>query len=82
MTLAISSELEKELLERAADEGADPNAMAEALLAAALKWQREDFEEAVQGIQRGFDAFEKGHFRPLEDFAAEQREKYAIPRDK
>ncbi len=63
MTLAISADLENQLVARAADEGADPNAMAEALLAAALRWDREDFEEAVKGIQRGLEAFESGRFR-------------------
>ena len=82
MTLAISADLEKQLVARAADEGADPNAMAEALLAAALRWDREDFEEAVNGIRRGLEAIENGRFRPFEDFAAEQREKYSIRRDK
>jgi len=72
MTLAISADLEQQLVERAADEGADPNTMAEAPLSAALRWDREDFEEAVSGVQRGLEAFENGRFRPFNEFAVER----------
>jgi hypothetical protein len=38
-----------------------------------------DTEEAIQGIQRGLDAFKSGEFRNFSDFAAEQRSKYDLP---
>ena len=78
MTLVINPDLEKKLRMRAAEEGTEPNAMAEALLAAALRWDQMDFEAAVQGIKPGLDAFEGGRFRPFTEFAAEQRERYLL----
>jgi hypothetical protein len=37
-----------------------------------------DFFEALKGIQRGLDDFERGQFSSLEDFIVEQNQKYGL----
>jgi hypothetical protein len=39
----------------------------------------QDYEEAVEGIERGLDAFEAGRFRSFAEFVEEQRRKYKLP---
>jgi hypothetical protein len=51
------------------------------LLASVLEWEAQDYEEAVEGIQRGLDDFEAGRFRSFAEFAEEQRRKYNLPAD-
>lgn len=77
MTLIISSELENKLVKRAATRGQDPNLFAEELLTDALLWA-DDYDEAIQGAERGLADFEAGRFRPFSEFAAEQRVKHGL----
>ena len=46
--------------------------MAIAVLTLGLSLDDNDFFEALKGIQRGLDDFERGQFSSLEDFIAEQ----------
>jgi predicted transcriptional regulator len=73
MTITISAELEAKLKERAAQEAMDPEAVAEALLAAALNWEAQERAEAIAGIQRGLEASAAGRVRPAADVFAEMR---------
>jgi predicted transcriptional regulator len=77
MTIIISDQLEARLKERAKQEGADTNTVAEALLAAALDWEARERAEAIAGIRRGLDAAEAGRVRPAEDVFAEMRARLA-----
>lgn len=53
--------------------------MAAAVLSKALEWEAWDDRDAVEGIQRGLDAFEAGRCRSFHAFAQEQRLKYQLP---
>jgi predicted transcriptional regulator len=79
--VTLSPELETVLSARAAQQGQDINAVASELLASVLKWEEQDSEEAVRGIQQGLDDFEAGQFRSFQDFAEEQRQKHNLPSD-
>jgi predicted transcriptional regulator len=79
MTITISPELEARLTQRAAQEGQEPSAMAEALLAAALDWEAQDRVECIAGIQRGLDASAAGRVRPAADVFADMRAKLQQP---
>jgi predicted transcriptional regulator len=81
MTIVVSLpyELEAKLQARAERQGRDIAVVAAELLSDMLEWEENDTEEAIQGIQRGLDAFEAGQYRSFGDFAAEQRRKYDLP---
>ncbi|MGK7902580.1 MAG: hypothetical protein AB4352_14425, partial [Hormoscilla sp.] len=57
----------------AARQGQDISIVASQLLGSLLEWEAQDSQEAIQGIQRGFDNFEAGRFRSFDQFAEEQR---------
>jgi len=48
-------------------------------LAAALAWERLDYEQAVAGIREQFAEFQAGRTRPAEDVFEELRMKPAKP---
>jgi predicted transcriptional regulator len=78
--IPIKPERRAELERFARERGKD---LAEALddaLSAYLEWERQDFEEAVAGIQRGYEDVKAGRTRPAEEFLAEMRRKYDLPR--
>jgi predicted transcriptional regulator len=77
MTITISTELEARLKERAAQEGKDPDTVAETLLTAALDWEAQERAEAIAGIQRGLEASAAGRVRPAADVFAEMRARLA-----
>jgi predicted transcriptional regulator len=81
MTIVInlSPELEEQLRKKAALDGQDINVVAANLLANILKWEAQDSEEAIKGIQQGLDDFEAGNSRSFSEFADEQRRKYNLP---
>ncbi len=79
ITVTLSPEAEAKLFEKAARQGKDVATVAAELLASVLEWEAQDYEEAVEGIQRGLDDFEAGRFRSFEEFAEEQLRKYDLP---
>ena len=78
LTINLPPEAEQRLKDRAAQQGQRAEEVAAAVLADVLSWDEEPSEEAVRGIQRGLDDFAAGRFRPLGEFAAEQRRKYDL----
>jgi predicted transcriptional regulator len=80
MTITISPELEARLKARAAEEGQEPDTMAEVLLSAALDWEAQERSEAIAGIQRGLDAGAAGRVRPAAEVFAEMRSKLSRTR--
>ncbi|WP_448570741.1 hypothetical protein [Trichothermofontia sp.] len=79
IVVTLSPELEALLQSKAAQQGQDISQLASELLANALAWEIQDSEEAITGIQQGLADFESGKFRPFQDFAEEQRQKYNLP---
>jgi predicted transcriptional regulator len=71
--VTLSPELEALLLDKAARRGQDISLVASELLASVLKWEEQDSEEAIKGIQQGLDDFEAGQFRSFQNFAEDQR---------
>jgi predicted transcriptional regulator len=48
-------------------------------LAAYLEWERTDYQQAVEGIRRGYEDAKAGRSRPAAaEFLSEMRRKYAI----
>jgi hypothetical protein len=49
-------------------------------LADALEWERQDYQEAVEGIRQGYAEFKAGKARPVEEVFEELRVKHGLPR--
>nr|WP_322663528.1 hypothetical protein [Dendronalium sp. ChiSLP03b] len=78
ITLELPPKVEALLRQRAESTGQDISQMALAVLTLGLSLDDRDFFEALKGIQRGLDDFEQGQFSSLEDFIAEQNQKYGL----
>ncbi|MDR9895307.1 hypothetical protein G7B40_012120 [Aetokthonos hydrillicola Thurmond2011] len=78
ITLDLPPKIEALLRQRAESTGQDISQMALAVLTLGLSLDNQDFFEALKGIQQGLDDFEQGKFSSLEDFIAEQNQKYGL----
>ncbi|MDV2990769.1 MAG: hypothetical protein N4J56_000423 [Chroococcidiopsis sp. SAG 2025] len=79
--ISLSPEVEAQLREKAAQQGQDVSIVAAELITDILKWELQDSEAAIVGIQRGLDEFEAGRSRSFHEFAEEQRRKYNLQND-
>ena len=79
-TIALKPERMAELEEYARRRGQEPAAALDEVLASYLEWERQDFEEAVEGIRRGYEDVQAGRTQPAAEVLAEVRLKYGIPR--
>ena len=77
--IPLKPERKAQLDEYAKRHGQDPAAALDEALAAYLEWERQDFEEAVEGIRRGHEDVRAGRTRPATEFLAEMRRKHGIP---
>lgn len=78
ITLDLPPKIEALLIQRTQSTGQDISQMAIAVLTLGLSLDDNDFFEALKGIQRGLDDVERGQFSSLEDFIAEQNQKYGL----
>lgn len=78
--IPIKPERKAELEEYAQRHGQDTAAALDEALAAYLDWERTDYQEAVEGIRRGYEDVKAGRTRPAAEFLDELREKHGFPR--
>jgi hypothetical protein len=78
LTLTLPPQLEALLQKRADETGKDLSSLAVAMLVFGLSADDRDFFEALEGIGRGLEDFERGDFCSFEDFVAEQNQKYGL----
>ncbi|MEM8504590.1 MAG: hypothetical protein AAF716_15715 [Cyanobacteria bacterium P01_D01_bin.1] len=78
ITLNLPPQVETLLRQRAETTGQDMDKIAIAVLTWGLNLNDKDFFETLTGIQRGLDNFEQGQFSSLDDFIAEQNQKYGL----
>jgi hypothetical protein len=78
ITLDLPPHIEALLYQRAAATGQDLQSTALAVLTLGLSLNDDDFFAALEGIQQGLDDFEQGKFSSLEDFVAEENQKYGL----
>jgi len=64
---------------RAQRHGQDPADALDDVLAV-LKWERQDYQEAVEGIRRGIEDVDAGRTRAAAEFFSEVRRKYGFSR--
>jgi len=80
MELHLSPERQAQLNDYANRHGQDPAIALDEVLAAALEWERQDYQEAVEGIRLGYADFKAGRVRPIEESFEDLREKHGLPR--
>jgi predicted transcriptional regulator len=79
-TIPLKPERQAELEEFARLHGKTPADALDEALAAYLEWEQQDFEEAVRGIQQGYDDLKAGRTRPADQFLSDIRQKNGISR--
>lgn len=77
--ITLKPELQAQLADYAAPHGQNAAAALDEVLTTYLAWERQDFEEAVEGIRRGMADVETGRTRPADQFLTEVRRKYGFP---
>ena len=78
--IPLKPERRAQLEEYAQRHGQDAAAALDEVVATYLEWERQDSEEAVEGIRRGYEDVKAGRTRPACDFLAEMRRKHDLPR--
>lgn len=76
--LDLPPHIEALLHQRAAATGQDLQHTALAVLSLGLSLDDDDFFAALEGIQQGLNDFERGNFSSLEDFVADQNQRYGL----
>jgi hypothetical protein len=77
--IPLNPERRAQLEEYAQRHGQDPASALDSALAAYLEWERQDFEEAIEGIKCGDEDVRSGRTRPAAEFFADMRRKHDIP---
>ena len=78
-TITLKPERKAQLEDYARRHGQDPAVALDAVLAAVLEWESQDYQDAVDGIRRGFEDVNAGRTRPAAEFLDEVRRKYGFP---
>jgi predicted transcriptional regulator len=76
----LTPERKAQLDEYARRHGQDPVAALDEVLGEALEWEGQDYQEAVEGIRRGYEDYKAGRVRPVEESLEELRLKHGLPR--
>jgi len=76
--MPLKPERKAQLEEYAQRHRQDPATALDEALAAYLEWERQDFEQATEGISRGRDDVEAGRTRPAADYLSEMRRKHGL----
>lgn len=77
--MPLKPERKAQLDEYAKRHGQDSAVALDDALTAFLEWEREDFDEAVEGIRHGYEDLRSGRTRPAAEFLAEIRQKHGFP---
>ena len=78
--MPVKPERKAQLEEYAQRHGQDTTAALDEVLATYLEWERQDYEESVQAMRRGYEDVKAGRTRPTAEFLEELREKHGFPR--
>jgi predicted transcriptional regulator len=79
-TIPLKPEQQAELEEFARRRGKSPAEALDEALANYLEWEQQDFEEAVQGIQQGYDDVRAGRTRPADKVIGDLGQKHGLSR--
>ena len=76
--ISLKPERKAQLDDYARRRGQDVAAALDDALAAYLEWERQDFEEAVEGIRQGYEDVKAGRTRSAAEFLAQMRQKHGV----
>ena len=79
-TIPLNPERKAQLEEYAQRHGQDTAAALDDALAAYLDWERQDFEEAVEGIRQGYEDVKAGRTQSAAEAFEELRARHGLPR--
>lgn len=79
-TIPLKPERKAQLEEYAQRHHVDTATALDDVLAAALEWERQEYEETVEGIRKGYEDVKAGRTRPAAQFLDEIRRKYGVQR--
>ncbi|MGH9408966.1 MAG: hypothetical protein ACRD1V_05890 [Vicinamibacterales bacterium] len=79
-TLPIKSERLAQLEEFARRRGKTPADALDDALAEYLGWERQDYQDAVQGVQQGIEDASAGRTKPADEFLDEFARKHGLSR--
>jgi hypothetical protein len=78
--IPLKPERKAQLEEYAQRHGQDAASALDEVVATYLEWERQDYDEAVEGIRRGYKDVKAGRTRPAAEFLEELRVKHGFPR--
>jgi len=78
--IPIKPERKAQLEEFAQRRGQDTAAALDDALAEYLEWERNDYQEAVEGIRQGYEDVKAGRTQSAEEAFEELRIKHGLPR--
>lgn len=76
----LKPERRAQLEEYAQRHGKDAASALDEALGTYLEWERQDSEEAVEGIRKGHEDVIAGRTRPASEFLSEMRRKHGLSR--
>ena len=79
MEVVVSAERLAQLEDFARRRGKDTAAALDEALAEYLDWERQDYQEAVEGIRRGLEDVKAGRTEPADTFLTAFARKHGIP---
>ena len=79
-TLPVKPERLVQLEELARRRGKSTADALDDVLADYLEWERQDYQEAVEGIRQGHEDVKAGRTRPADQFLDEFARKHGLPR--
>jgi predicted transcriptional regulator len=78
--IPIKPERKAQLEDYARRRGQDTATALDEALADYLDWERQDYDESVAAVHRGYEDMKAGRTRPAGEFLDELREKHGFPR--
>ncbi len=79
-TLPVKPERLAQLQEYARRRGKSPADALDDALGDYLEWERQDYQEAVEGVRRGLEDVKAGRAVPADKFLDEFAQKHGLPR--
>lgn len=79
-TLPVKPERLVQLEELARRRGKSTAEALDDVLADYLEWERQDYQEAVEGIRHGYEDVKAGRSKPADQFLDEFARKHGLPR--
>ncbi len=80
ITMPLKPERMEALEEYAKRHGQAPADALDEVVASYLEWEKQDFQEAVEGITRGLEDVRAGRTRPAKEFLDELGAKHGLSR--